>query len=132
MPRFTSGRYWTTLPRQSCPQQAASSVLLALSFALAGCGTTPANSSLDPSMVVLNMKGPFVSREFAQRLALLVIDQKYPKDAFVPSPSVSVDDNGELWSVGVDNALPSANAFRQPRHLTIRIRKTNGEILSLP
>jgi hypothetical protein len=79
---------------------------------------------------------PFISQDFAQKLARLVIEEKYPKDMFsAPEPGTVVD-KGEAWWVTVDNALASQRATLPkgaiiPRGLTIQIRKSNGEILAI-
>ena len=94
--------------------------------------------SLDASMVLLNFESPFVTRDFAEKLAILVIDQKWSKDLFVLRGAGRIVDLGDAWSVTFENALdrgsdpiPTWNGRVVPRTLTIRIRKTNGEILAI-
>lgn len=91
-------------------------------------------------MIALNQGQPFISGAFAEQLALLVIEQKYPKDIFVVRGSARLVDKGEMWSVTFDNGLaapddkstlPMVGGKIVPRHLTITIRKTNGEIVSI-
>lgn len=97
-------------------------------------------AGLSLSMTVLNNGQPFVSREFAGRLALLVIDEKYPSSVFSVRGSGSVVDRGDSWSVTFANALvpptdasplPMLGGEVVPRRLTITIRKTNGEVISI-
>jgi hypothetical protein len=106
-----------------------SSVFIALAFLLFGCKTV--NPRLDVSIMVENMNGPFVSREFAEHLALLVIEEKYPKDVFSVHGAAIVVDKGDVWWVSYNNELPSPEASIRPKHLTIHIRKANGEIVAI-
>ena len=96
------------------------------------------SDQLDPSMILMNFEGPFVSREFAERLAVLVIDQKWPKDVFSRRGPGRVVDLGDAWSVTYQNALGNANdpiptsgGKAVPKTLTIRIRKANGQIVAI-
>jgi hypothetical protein len=111
------------------------SVISALAF---GCTTERGTvENLSVSMMLLNDPQPFVSKEFAERLALLVIDEKYPKDIFLVQSPASVEDKGENWEVTFTNDLPEDRLTRvRPRlvpkgRLTITIRKVNGAILSI-
>lgn len=87
------------------------------------------------SMTLLNVDQPFVSKEFSKRLALLVLDEKYPKDIFVYEESVTVTDNGETWVVIVNNSIFSEDRASLgsiiPRRLSVEIRKANGEIIGI-
>ena len=74
------------------------------------------------------------------RLALLVIEEKYPKDVFSARGSGTTVDKGDLWEVTFDNALvspddtsalPMRHGSIVPRRLTITIRKTSGEIIDI-
>jgi hypothetical protein len=113
------------------------STVLTLFFC--GCTMNHVKSvQLDPSMLLFNFEGPFISREFADRLAVLVIDQKWPKDVFVRRGPGQVADLGDLWSVTYENALGNANdpiptsgGKAVPKTLTIRIKKVNGEIVAI-
>jgi len=84
------------------------------------------------SILVGNMQGPFVSRKFAERLALLVIQERYTPDVFLPrgAPPIVVD-KGDFWSVTFDNELPRSSTSIIPKELTIHIRKANGEIVAI-
>lgn len=95
---------------------------------------------LSLSIMVLNQGQPFVTAAFAERLALLVIDEKYPHDLFVVRGSGSIADRGANWAATFDNALVGPqdkselallNGRIIPKRLTITIRKTNGEIVSI-
>jgi hypothetical protein len=106
---------------------------------LGGCAVSHVKSvHLDPSMILFNFEGPFISREFAERLAVLVIEQKWPKDVFARRGPGQVVDQGDTWSVTYENILGNANdpiptsgGKAVPRTLTIRIRKVNGEIVAI-
>jgi hypothetical protein len=82
-------------------------------------------------MLLANMHRPFVSREFAQRLALLVIEETYPADVFAAGGPGTTLDKGDEWWVTFDNLLPHPEGSIIPRQLRIEIRKSNGEILSI-
>ena len=47
---------------------------LIFAFLLVGCRT--ADRDLEPSIFVQNLKGPFISEQFAERLGSLVIDPR--------------------------------------------------------
>jgi hypothetical protein len=102
---------------------------MALIFALAGCVTE--RRPMDMFMTLQNMSGPFVSQSFAERLAHLVIDEKYPKNIFSISGSGNVVDKGDAWWVTFDNSIAGTMATMIPRRLTVHIRKANGEILTI-
>ena len=99
--------------------------------------TPPAVSSLSPSMILENFSAPFVTSDFAERLALLVVEEKYPKDTLVASGVKEVMDRDGAWWVTVNVEFPSASPLRRvmgpllPKQLTIQIRKTNAEIVSI-
>jgi hypothetical protein len=105
-------------------------VTIVLVFSLVGCKTTP-NSGLDVTILMGNMNGPFVSREFAERLALLVIEEKYPANVFSAARTATVVDKGALWFVTYENRLAPYETSLMARRLTIEIRKTNGEIVAI-
>jgi hypothetical protein len=110
-------------------------------LALSACATEHgAMNNLSISMIALNHGQPFVSKGFADRLALLVVDEKYPRDVFSVRGSGSTVDKGDSWSVTFENALidpadesplPILDGRVVPRRLTITIRKTNGEVMSI-
>jgi hypothetical protein len=114
-------------------------VPMAMALLAGGCTTQHVKSDqLDPSMLLFNLQGNFVSKEFADRLAILVIDEKYPKEYFIRRGPGRIVDGGEAWSVTYENTLGNANdpipisgGKIVPRTLTIRIRKLNGEIIAI-
>jgi hypothetical protein len=94
----------------------------------------------DLSMVLLNYDKPFVSETLAERLATLVVAEKYPPDHFVVAARPQVSDLGELWSVTLINSirrddenssLPTSNGILIAKQLTVTIRKYNAEIVSI-
>ena len=116
-------------------------ILTASFILLGGCATQQRiMTSLNFTMIALNQGQPFVSERFAERLALLVIDDRYPKDFFLVRGSGVVTDKGDVWLVtfenalvaqGDDSALPMVSGAVVPRRLTITIRKVNGEIVDI-
>ena len=96
------------------------------------------NSSI--TMMALNIVQPFVSKSLAQRLALLIIKDRYPPSVFLPKGSGKVVDDGDAWHVTFDNGLVNENDHQKmvvvegavvPRRLTLVIRKSNAEIMDI-
>jgi hypothetical protein len=85
----------------------------------------------DASMELQNLMGPFVTQTFAQRLAVLVLEERYTSNVFLPKTPVVAVDKGELWSVTVENALPLQPVVVRPKDITVQIRKRNGEIVAI-
>jgi hypothetical protein len=116
-------------------------VAVGVLLTLAACATEHGTvSNMSVSMLVLNQGQPFVSREFAERLARLVIDEKYSKDLFTAQGPPHIVDNGDTWSVTFANGqvnpadkspMPLIKGRLFSRRLTITIRKTNCEVISI-
>jgi hypothetical protein len=85
----------------------------------------------DASMELQNLVGPFVTQTFAQRLAVLVLEERYTANVFLPKTPVVAVDKGELWSVTVENALSLEPGLIRPKDITVQIRKRNGEIVAI-
>jgi hypothetical protein len=102
---------------------------IALLVSMAGCVTD--HRATDPFMRLQNISGPFVSQGFAERLARLVIEEKYPKNIFSVQGSGNVVDKGDTWWVTFDNAIKGSMATMVPIRLTVHVRKTNGEIVTI-
>jgi hypothetical protein len=93
------------------------------------------------SIFALNHGQPFVSMDFAARLAQLVVDEKYPKDVLLVTGPPRVLHMGDTWRVVFDKVVPgpvldSLNPGAPhddgvARRLTVVIRKTNAEIVSI-
>lgn len=116
-------------------------IIIAVVGILGGCATQQ-NTMMKPSlsMTLMNNGHPFVSERLAERLGLLIIEDRYPKDIFLTSGPGVVTGDGEVWRVTFDNSLvnsddgksiPMVNGVIVPRSLTITIRKKNGEILDI-
>jgi hypothetical protein len=90
-------------------------------------------------MMALNSVQPFVSEGFAKKIALLVLDDRYPKDAFLSDGTSVAVDEGDVWlvtfknSLSVENSesLPMVNGVLIPRTLTLKIRKRDAAILDI-
>jgi hypothetical protein len=102
---------------------------IALLASMAGCVTD--HRPMDMFMRLQNISEPFVSQSFAERLARLVIEEKYPKNIFSVQSSGNVVDKGDTWWVTFDNAIKGTMATMVPIRLTVHIRKTNGEIVTI-
>ncbi len=86
---------------------------------------------LAPSMDFQNISGPFITPSFAERLALLVFQERYSKEIFVARTPTTVEDEGDIWRVTAGNALPLEPRTIRPFKLVVVIRKRNGEILGI-
>lgn len=116
-------------------------ILAAVFILLGGCATQQRTmTTLSFTMTALNQGQPFVSEKLARRLAMLVIDDRYPKDFFAARGTGVVTDKDAVWLVTFENALvdqdndsilPMVNGVVVPRQLTITIKKTNGEIVDI-
>jgi len=94
--------------------------------AIGGCDRPAPH--LKPYLTVANLQGPFVTMEFAQRLALLVVEEKYPREIFRAEGPAVVEDHGDLWWVTVRNGIASPMGSIIPRRFVVHIRKVNAEI----
>lgn len=99
-------------------------------LSMTGC-VTDHRAMLDPFMKLQNITEPFVSQSFAERLARLVIEEKYPKNIFSIRGSGNIIDRGDTWWVTFDNAINGSMGAIIPRRLTVHIRKSNGEIVTI-
>ncbi len=90
-------------------------------------------------MMALNSVQPFASEEFAKKLALLVLDDRYPKDVFLSDGIGAAVNQGDVWLVTFKNSLhvddseslPIMNGMLIPRALTLKIRKRDAAILDI-
>lgn len=96
------------------------------------------NSSI--TMMALNSVQPFASESFARRMALLIIEDRYPSDVFSPAGAGTTVDGGAVWRVTFDNSLISTKDTKKmpmidgvvvPRKLTFVIRKSNAEVMDI-
>jgi hypothetical protein len=92
------------------------------------------------TMVALNQIQPFVNERLAEKIARIIIEDKYPKDFFVIRGSASVVGDTDAWLVTFDNGavdsskpekIVISNGRIVPGHLTIAIRKTDGAIVDI-
>lgn len=92
------------------------------------------------TMMALNSIQPFVSEAFARRMALLIIEDRYPPNVFSPKARGVVVDGGEVWRVTLDNELVDQSASQAlamvdgavvPIKLTFVIRKSNAEVVDI-
>jgi hypothetical protein len=89
----------------------------------------------DIMMMLQNSPGPFVTREFAERLTHLVISEKYQGAVLADEPS-QVLDKGDAWWVTVKvqrwlSPPPVVDSPLAPSHLTVCIRKKDAAIVSM-
>jgi len=91
-------------------------------------------------MMALNSTQPFVSEAFAKRIALLIVEDRYPHNVFSPKRAGLVQDGGEVWRVTFENELidsndsspmPMIDGVVVPRKLTFVIRKRNAEVVDI-
>jgi hypothetical protein len=107
-------------------------VLISLSGGPARCDEPQDH---DIMMLLQNSTGPFVTRDFAQRLTHLVISEKYQGVVLADAPP-QVLDKGDAWWVTVKVQRwrsPSAVADSPlaPTQLTVCIRKKDAAIVSV-
>lgn len=90
-------------------------------------------------MLLNSPEHPLISRDIAERLALLIVEERYPKD-FFDVGSVNTMDDRDQWRVEVINRLTenfgeqasrTADGRVLPAQLTFRIRKFDGQITSV-
>jgi hypothetical protein len=94
----------------------------------------------DVSMFLQNFDAPFVSKSLAERLAVVIIEEKYKAKFFVISAPAQVADEGKVWSITFENSihvddrdspLPTSNGVPVPKRLTVKLRKSNAEVISI-
>lgn len=100
----------------------------------------PCGAAKSASMLLLNFQAPFVSENFAKRMAQITIEEKYPRSAFSSVvPGVAVD-AGATWKVTLRNSLvspgdtsyiPEINGGPTARELTVEICKDNAAVLGI-
>jgi hypothetical protein len=93
-------------------------------------------TQLSISMFLENYGGAFVTRHFAERMAQIVIEEKYPSNVIQFAGVADVVDKEGAWWVKVNIRVPPASpiaslARKDLTQMTIQIRKTNAEIVSI-
>lgn len=96
------------------------------------------NSSF--TMLALNSVQPFASESFARRMALLIMEDRYPLNVFSPEGVGIVVDGGEVWRITFNNGLADESESQKmlmidgavaPRKLTFVIRKDNAAVVDI-
>jgi hypothetical protein len=112
-------------------------LLLISADTLAECEVTssaPPPRDQTTIMFLANLETPFVTREMAEKLALLVLAEKY-SPLFAANLPVTTDEKCDAWLVTVRNkdwSQESASAGSiKPKQLTIWIRKRDAAILDI-
>lgn len=114
--------------------------MVLMSIMAVGCATKGNSMNSSVTMMALNSVQPFVSKEFAERLGRLILEDRYPLDFFSPSSVALVQDGGDVWRVTFENELvdPHSNTPMAivggvvvPKKLTFVIRKKNAEIVDI-
>jgi hypothetical protein len=94
----------------------------------------PPSESSDVSMTLFNLKGPFVTSDFAKNLGTLVMRQEYPEVTFTADSPV-ISDKGDTWWVTFTVAQWPKNMEKLrpviPAQLTVQIRKRDAAILAI-
>jgi hypothetical protein len=92
------------------------------------------------AVFVMKRGDPLISREVAEALALIVIEERYSSEWFTRRGSAEIADDGDSWLVTVANGLvdledrsptPLVNGIPVARSLTVAIRKASGEVISV-
>jgi hypothetical protein len=112
-------------------------LLMASSDSLGGCEakeSAPLRGDQSLSMYLSNALTPFVTKELAERLALLVLEEKYAS-IFTANLPATTKDECDAWLVTVTNKDWSGESARagsiKPKQLSIRIRKRDAAILAI-
>lgn len=112
-------------------------VLAAFAVFSSGLAQEPAKiqAQSEVSMFLANAGGPFVTRDFATKLAALVMEEKYPGTSF-DAASPAVQDKGETWWVtfAVRKWPKDMEEKLQPllpHELTFLIRKSDAAVLGI-
>jgi hypothetical protein len=108
--------------------------LLALLAAPAPFAQAPPSDSVDVSMIALNATGPFVTPDFAKKLGVLLMQQRYPGVVSSES-SPTLTDQGDIWwaTFRVDKWPKDMVGLKPllPGQLTLWIRKRDAAILAI-
>ena len=107
-------------------------------IALFSSGTAQAQAASPPqpdvSMYLENASGPFVTSDFARKLGVLVMEQKYPGASF-DAASAAVVDKGDTWWVTftVREWPKEMQKLRPllPHQLTFLICKSDAAVLGV-
>jgi hypothetical protein len=97
----------------------------------------PPAPQLSVSMFLENYGGAFVTRHFAERMSQVVIEEKYPNNVLQFRGVADVVDKEGVWWVKVNIRVPprspiaSLGGEKELTQMTIQIRKTNAEIVSI-
>jgi hypothetical protein len=90
--------------------------------------------SPDFSMIVSNAEGPFVTADFARKLGIVIMEQKYPGFTFAPESPVVLDKGDTWWVTFTVKEWPKNMEKLRPGlsdHLTLWIRKRDAAILAI-
>jgi hypothetical protein len=96
----------------------------------------PAPKELDMSLMLMNFKGPLVSTQLAERIAMAFFQVRYSGSGLFgakePAEIVDLDDR---WGVTFENAIfdPQADSTKrlQVKRLGVEICKSNGAIVRI-
>jgi hypothetical protein len=107
-------------------------VLISLSAVPARCDEP---QDPDIGMLLMNSTGPFVTHDFADHLAHLVISEKY-QGAVLADELPQVLDKGDAWWVTVKvqrwlSPPPVVDSPLAPKQLTVCIRKKDAAIVAM-
>lgn len=113
---------------------------LAMLTAVTGCAMKGARMNSSITMMALNSEQPFASKAFVRRMALLIIEDRYPTSVFSPKGAGIVEDGGDVWRVTFDNSLVHDAANKRiamvdgaivPKKLTFVIRKNDAAVVDI-
>jgi hypothetical protein len=87
-------------------------------------------------MFLENYGSAFVTRHFAERMAQIVIEEKYPGNVLQFAGVADAVDKEGVWRVKVNIRVPPESPIARLEkieltQMTIQIRKTNAEIVSI-
>lgn len=116
-------------------------MLITILVSFGGCAMKKKDAiPLSISMILMNHGQPFISKAIAERICLLIIEDRYSKEIFLAKEPSVVEDKDDFWLVTFQNSLisndgnetlPVYNNVIVPRRLSFKIRKINAEIVDI-
>jgi hypothetical protein len=96
----------------------------------------PESKDLDVSLMLMNFKGPLISTQLAERIALAFLQVSYSgSDMFAAKEPAEIADLDDRWSVTFKNALlePPVDLTKrlQVIRMSVEICKSNGAIVRI-
>jgi hypothetical protein len=111
-------------------------ICLAAAFLVSACSANHQREEREPRdvvMIVQNAMGTFVGRDLAEKLAVLIVREKYAA-VFEADTPATASDEGDNWVVSVPVhvlAAASYDARLVPRAITVVLRKRDAAVMTI-